>query len=90
MSKAENMTTDEFDPTEYKVAEVVEHIEAHPDEAARILEAEQAGKARKGVLEHGGTEGPTDYLGRTVSGDQDQLGRETEGDVDYLGRAIAG
>lgn len=85
---SESMTTDEFDPTEHTVPEVVEHIEAHPDDISRVLEAEQAGKARKGVLEHEGPGATTDYLGRTVTSDQDQLGRAIESDVDYLGRAV--
>jgi hypothetical protein len=85
---AKNMTTEEFDPTAHTVPEVVEHIEAHPDEADRILAAEEEGKARKGVLEHGGTDGPTDYLGRTVTSSTDQLGRDVEDGADYLGRAI--
>lgn len=86
MSK--NMTTAEFDPAEHTVPEVVEHIEAHPDDAARVIEAEHEGRARKGVLEHGGSDGPRDYLGRSVTSGADQLGREIEGGVDYLGRAI--
>lgn len=70
-------TTTEFDPGEHKVAEVVEHLaQADPDEAARILEAEASGKARKGVLEQDGVT-LTDSLGRTI-----------EGGVDYLGRTI--
>jgi hypothetical protein len=99
MSKAENMTTDEintsapapaaeFDPGEYTVAEVIEHLDANPNDAARILEAEQSGKARKGVLEYGNASGPTDYLGRTVTSSTDQLGRDVEDGADYLGRAI--
>jgi nicotinate-nucleotide pyrophosphorylase len=72
-----NITTTNFDPTEHTVTEVVEHIDnADPDEAARVIEAEQAGKARKGVIEHSGT---------VIT---DRLGRAIEGGVDYLGRSI--
>lgn len=90
MSKQDNMTTEEFDPAAHTVAEVVEHIETHPEEADRVLGAEEATKARKGVLSQRHTDGPTDYLGRTISDGVDQLGRETDGETDYLGRAING
>lgn len=35
-----------FDPGEVTVAEVQQHVEEHPDEAADVLAAEQAGKNR--------------------------------------------
>jgi hypothetical protein len=67
-----------FDPSEHTVAEVVEHLDANPDDAARVLEVEQSGKARKGVLEHS--------TGDTVT--SDHLGRAVEDGRDYLGRAV--
>ena len=40
-----------FDPAAHKADEVVEHIQtADEAEAARVLEAEKSGKARKSVL----------------------------------------
>ena len=49
-----------FDPSAHSVAEVLAHAEARPERAAALLEAEQAGKARKTAIE--GLEGliPTD------------------------------
>lgn len=44
----------EFDPAAHKAEEVVEYVqEADPAEAARVLEAEKAGKARKTVVAAG-------------------------------------
>ena len=41
-----------YNPAEHKAEEVVEHIQAAPeDERARVLEAEKSGKARKTVIE---------------------------------------
>jgi len=41
----------EFDPSAHTADEVVEHIAAAPEaEAARVLEAEKSGKARKSVV----------------------------------------
>lgn len=43
-----------FDPSAHNVDEVVAHIETAPeDEAARVLEAEKSGKARKSVIAAG-------------------------------------
>jgi len=40
-----------FDPAEHKAEEVVEHIQtADEAEAARVLDAEKSGKARKSVI----------------------------------------
>lgn len=72
-----NTNTNDFDPAEHTVAEVTEHLTANPDDATRVIEAEQAGKARKGVIEHSGVT-PTDRLGRTVENGVDYLGRTVE------------
>lgn len=40
-----------FDPSEHTVTEVLAYVDEHPDEAAAILAAEQAGKARKGITD---------------------------------------
>lgn len=40
-----------FDPTGATVAEVLAHVADHPEDAAGILAAEQAGKARKGIID---------------------------------------
>lgn len=82
------MTTEEFDPAEHTVSEIVEHVDANPDDRDRVLEAEQDGKARKGVLGLGESGGPMDYLGRLVASDTDQLGRSIDDGRDYLGRAV--
>lgn len=77
---ADNMTTTQFDPGEHTIAEVADHLEANPDDRDRILAAETAGKARKGVLESGdepapASTGPVDYLGRAIVDGKDYLGR---------------
>lgn len=42
----------QFDPSEHKAEEVVEYVQSAPEaEAARVIEAEKAGKARKSVVE---------------------------------------
>jgi trigger factor len=42
----------EFDPSAHTVKAVVEHIQTAPEaEAARVLEAEKSGRARKSVVE---------------------------------------
>jgi hypothetical protein len=42
---------EQFDPSQHTVAEVNAYLEdADPDEKARVLEQERAGKARKGIL----------------------------------------
>lgn len=43
-------STSAFDPSEHTVQEVLDYIDAHPDESAAVLAAEQAGKGRKTVL----------------------------------------
>jgi hypothetical protein len=40
-----------FDPSAHNVADVLAYLSANPDDAERVLDAERAGKARKGVLE---------------------------------------
>ena len=40
-----------YDPGEHTVAEVKEYLADHPDETDVVLEAEEAGKARSGILE---------------------------------------
>lgn len=40
-----------FDPSAHTVADVLAYLSANPDDAERVLDAERAGKARKGVLE---------------------------------------
>ncbi|UDM00076.1 hypothetical protein [Streptomyces longhuiensis] len=47
---------DPFDPAEHDAPEVLAYLDAHADDAdevTRILEAEQAGKARKTILARG-------------------------------------
>jgi hypothetical protein len=41
---------DVFDPGDHTVADVVAHVDKHPDELPAILKAEKAGKGRAGVL----------------------------------------
>lgn len=48
--------TAEFDPSSTDVAGVRDYLEAHPYDVVRVLELEQAGRARKGVLELGVTD----------------------------------
>lgn len=66
------MSKPEFNPAEHTVSEVVEHIDTNPDDRDRVIEAEQAGKARKGVI---GESMTTDNLGRAVIDGKDYLGR---------------
>lgn len=40
-----------YDPADDSVADVLAYVADHPDEAAAVLAAEQAGKDRKGVVE---------------------------------------
>jgi hypothetical protein len=45
-----------FDPSKHDASEVLAYLDAHSedtDETARVLEAEQAGKARKTILQKG-------------------------------------
>lgn len=39
-----------FVPEEHSVAEVLEHVEEHPDEAPDVVAAERRGKARKTIV----------------------------------------
>lgn len=39
-----------IDPSSMSVGDVLAHAEAHPNEAAAILSAEMAGKARKSIV----------------------------------------
>lgn len=40
---------DAYDPGEYSVAEVNDYLEANPDQRDAVVEAERAGKGRKGI-----------------------------------------
>jgi hypothetical protein len=42
---------DEFDPAAHTIGEVKEYVEAHPDYATEIMEAEQDGKDRVTLVE---------------------------------------
>jgi hypothetical protein len=44
-----NTDPSSYDPGDYNVAEVEQFLKSNPDQAARILAAEQAGKDRTGV-----------------------------------------
>jgi hypothetical protein len=44
-----NIDPNSYDPGDYNVAEVEQFLKSNPDQAARILSAEQAGKDRTGV-----------------------------------------
>jgi hypothetical protein len=41
---------DVFDPSTHTVAEVNDYLDAHPEDAARVLEAEASGKARVSIV----------------------------------------
>jgi hypothetical protein len=41
---------DTFDPSAHTVAEVNDYLDAHPDDADRVLEAEAAGKNRVSIV----------------------------------------
>ena len=47
----EEAPEDGFDPGGHTVAEVLAYVEENPDQRERVAGLEQAGKARKGVLE---------------------------------------
>lgn len=69
----------EFDPTQHTVAEVQEYLtSAAPDEFQRVLEAEQAGKARQGVLEFSP---PAEARAEAVEADPDGYTRRPVGDA---------
>jgi ABC-type nitrate/sulfonate/bicarbonate transport system substrate-binding protein len=40
-----------FDPAEHTVADVLAYLDANPDQAERVMEQEQDGKARKTLLD---------------------------------------
>lgn len=46
----ETSRTEDYDPSEHTVAEVLAYIDEHPDEADAIYDAEKAGKGRVGIL----------------------------------------
>jgi hypothetical protein len=48
---AEAVHTEQYDPSYHTVLEVNAYLESHPDERAEVLEREQAGKNRKGIVE---------------------------------------
>jgi hypothetical protein len=48
---SESVHTETYDPTYHTVNEVNAYLASHPEERERVLEVEQAGKARKGILE---------------------------------------
>lgn len=41
---------DPYNPADHTVAEVIAHIEEHPDDAGAVLAAERAGKNRKSII----------------------------------------
>lgn len=47
----EAVHSDTYDPTYHTVTEVNEYLAAHPDEREAVIEREQAGKNRKGIVE---------------------------------------
>lgn len=42
--------SDEFDPTDHTVNEVLEYLQDHPEDRDRVLAAEEAGRGRKGIV----------------------------------------
>jgi hypothetical protein len=40
-----------FDPGEFTIAQVIDHLDAHPEQLAAVTEAEEAGKARVTLLD---------------------------------------
>ncbi len=40
-----------FDPSEVNAPEVHEYLKAHPEEVARVIELERAGRNRKGIVD---------------------------------------
>jgi hypothetical protein len=42
---------DQFDPGDHTVAEVQAYLAEHPEDRERVLQAEAAGRGRKGILE---------------------------------------
>jgi hypothetical protein len=49
--EVDDETNDGFDPNDHTVQEVLDYIEAHPDEADEIRAIERSGKNRKGIVE---------------------------------------
>ena len=41
----------EFDPADVNAPEVHEYLKAHPEEVARVIELERAGRNRKGIID---------------------------------------
>lgn len=80
-----------FDPDEHTVAEVLDHLDDNPDDRDAVLEAEAAGKARKGVLEASFEADGLGPLGAVTSFREDFAGRDLVNPgvnaLDYLGRA---
>jgi len=48
---AEAVHVDEYDPSYHTVVEVKAYLAEHPEERERVLEMEEAGRGRKGILE---------------------------------------
>lgn len=48
---APDVTPTGFDPGDATVAQVLQYVADHPDQAAAVLAAEQAGRARKGIID---------------------------------------
>jgi hypothetical protein len=48
----EQVSAGRFDPSQHTIADVNEHLDRYPDDTARVLAAEAAGKSRAGIL-HG-------------------------------------
>lgn len=40
-----------YDPGEYTVDEVLEHLRSNPDQLSTVVELERTGRGRKGILE---------------------------------------
>ena len=47
---ADDPVSQAFDPGEFTIAEVLDHLDVHPDQLAAVTEAEEAGKARVTLL----------------------------------------
>lgn len=45
----DNSEQEAYDPSQYSVPEVNDYLEAHPEQRDAVIEAERAGKARKGI-----------------------------------------
>lgn len=51
VSEDQEPQAEEFDPADHTVSEVKSYLAAHPEDADRVLAAEEAGRGRKGLLE---------------------------------------